>query len=386
MMKKRTLFFLFFLPLWGLGIAHASVAVQVLATDFPNKQVTLRVEYANAVNDRAWVWIYLCSMQGMFQPAEISAASATSGSLLYLSTNTRGFFVTSSPATITATLSNATGQFSCCAYGSDAPPGATENNGTYTFKGSPPFVLTDADGTTTQTVTGNTLPASALTITPVILTDETGYSDFFNFCNYAGSDLYVDALHLCQQRASGAQNWEAYIKDSRDNQIYRIVQMPTNTWWMADDLLWDGKPYPDATDYTVRGTARACGAHYGCGRFYLGNAQGAGAFSGSDSERLTTSDVCPPEWDIPSRNELQVYNLKTTAISSYLSEKEFNGPNTYGLSLYVCGGGAWVCDTQLSAYRAGSCGMWQWWQAYTDNGCVTDTRNVGQNVRCVRDF
>jgi hypothetical protein len=54
MMKK--LLFLFFLPLWGFGgFAHASVTVQVLATDFPNKQVTLRVEYANAVNDRVWV-------------------------------------------------------------------------------------------------------------------------------------------------------------------------------------------------------------------------------------------------------------------------------------------------------------------------------------------
>jgi hypothetical protein len=39
-MKK--LLFLFFLPLWGLGdfgFAHASVTVQVLATDFPNKKV-----------------------------------------------------------------------------------------------------------------------------------------------------------------------------------------------------------------------------------------------------------------------------------------------------------------------------------------------------------
>jgi uncharacterized protein (TIGR02145 family) len=233
MMKK--LLFLFFLPLWGLGIAHASVAVQVLGTNFSDKTVTLRVEYANAVNDRVWVWIYLCSMQGMFQPAEISAASATSGSVLYLSTNTRGFFVTSSPATITATLSNAPGRFSCCAYGSDTPPNVTVNTGTYTFKGSPPFTLTAADGATTQTVTGNTLLAPALTITPVILTDETGYSDVFDFCPYTGSDLFIDATHFCQQLTSGAQNWEAYIIDVRDNEIYRITQFSDNSWWFAED-------------------------------------------------------------------------------------------------------------------------------------------------------
>jgi hypothetical protein len=233
---KKLYFFFLLLPLWGVGgVAHASVAVQVLATDFPNKTVTLRVEYDNAVNDRAWVWIYLCSMQGMFQPAEISAASATSGSVLYVSTNTRGFFVTASPATVTATLDNASGQFSCCAYGSDAPPNITVNNDTYTFKGTPPFTLIAADGAATQTVPGNTLPVSALTITPVTITDETGYPNFISFCNYTGGDLYVDVSHLCQQLTSGAKNWEAYIIDARDNEIYRITQFSDNSWWFAED-------------------------------------------------------------------------------------------------------------------------------------------------------
>jgi hypothetical protein len=381
-MMKKLYFFFLLLTLWGVGgIAHASVAVQVLDTDFPNKTVTLRVEYANAVNDRVWVWIYLCSMQGMFDPAEISAASATSGSVAYTSTNTRGFFVTASPATVTATLDNASGRFSCCAYGSDTPPNITLSSGTYTFKGTPPFVLTDADGTTTQTVTENTLPASALTITPVILTDETGYSDFFNFCNYAGIDLYVDALHLCQQRASGAQNWEAYIKDSRDNQIYRIVQMPTNTWWMADDLLWDGKPSPDATNYTIRGTPRACGEHYGCGRFYLANASGAGAFSGSASTRRA-SDVCPTGWLIPSYNEMTPYMNNR----NFLSELEYGEANTYGLSLYICGTSYWACGTMMTTFMTSTCGYFKMWRGSGELACrAQPDMGVGHNVRCVRD-
>jgi uncharacterized protein (TIGR02145 family) len=290
-MKKLYYFFLL-LPLWGFGgFAHASVTVQVLGTDFTNKTVTLRVEYANAVNDRVWVWIYLCSMQGMFQPAEISAASATNGSVLYLSTNTRGFFVTSSPATVTATLSNASGRFSCCAYGSDTPPNATAANGTYTFKGTPPFTLTDADGTTTQTVTENTLPASALTITPVILTDETGYSDVFDFCLYAGSDLFIDATHFCRQRTSGAQNWEAWILDSRDNELYRIVYMPDNKWWLAQNVRYAG-------------TGSSPSAN---GRLYTA-AEFNAAHGGSSGSGQNKQGVCPPGWVLPITSEWTTFH------------------------------------------------------------------------------
>jgi hypothetical protein len=274
-MMKKLYFFFLLLPLWGFGgFAHASVTVQVLNTDFTNKTVTLHVEYANAVNDRVWVWIYLCSMQGMFQPAEISAASATSGNVLYTATNTRGFFVTASPATVTATLDNASGRFSCCAYGSDAPPNMTESNGTYTFKGTPPFILTDADGAATQTVTENTLLASALTITPVTITDETGYPNFISFCNYTGSDLYVDVSHLCQQLTSGAKNWEAYIIDARDSEIYRITQFSDNSWWFAED-------YRGNYGYQI-----TCGAK----RFY----------SATDK-----SNDCPAGWMLPSSAQIE---------------------------------------------------------------------------------
>jgi uncharacterized protein (TIGR02145 family) len=97
--------------------------------------------------------------------------------------------------------------------------------------------LIAADGTTTQTVTETTLPASALTMTPIFLTDETGYPS--NFCPYTGSDLYNVAAYLCWQRTSGAHNWEAWIKDSRDNELYRIVFLPNNKWWTAEEMRYD---------------------------------------------------------------------------------------------------------------------------------------------------
>jgi hypothetical protein len=171
MMKKK--FFLFLLPLWGLGgFAHASVTVTPLSTDFTNKKVTFRVEYANAANNRAWIWIDLCPVSGVtlstFQTAVISEISATGGSVNSASLNGRGFYVTANPSTITATLSNAVGKFNWCAHGSDFPPNAVENGSGYTLKGSPPFILTTSSGTVevnAKTYSGNVITA---------LTDATG--------------------------------------------------------------------------------------------------------------------------------------------------------------------------------------------------------------------
>jgi hypothetical protein len=391
-MKK--LFFFYFTLASTTLFAQPTVTVTPMGADYGNHTVTFRVAWnGTAHNNRVWVWVDYCPVEGVtsaatFSPASIGAVTITAsdGSVTTSSGNTRGFFVTQNPATVTATLLYASGQFNWCAHGSDAPPNVTASNGTYTFRGTPPFILTDASGTITQTVIGNTLLASALTVTPVSLTDRTGYPGVF--CIYTGSDLYIDATHLCQQRPSGAANWEAYIKDSRDNQIYRIVQMPTNTWWMADDLLWDGKPHPDATNYTVRGTPRSCDAHTGCGRFYLANATGSGAYIETASERRT-SDVCPSGWLIPSREEASAYILNRTGYTEYLSSLEPKGLDTYGLSLYVCTITEDRCGTTFINYvtAAGNCCLYIS-NPLSGGACYTGgaVQGDGRTLRCVRDL
>jgi uncharacterized protein (TIGR02145 family) len=172
-MKK--LLILSFLPLWGLGgFAHASVTVTPLSVNYNAKTVTFSVTYSAAYNNRAWVWIDLCPVPGgtpgAFQPAEISAASATVGSVLYASTNTRGFFVTASPATVTATLDNAVDKFNWCAYGSDAPPEAEVlSGGGYKLHGTLPFTING-----NLTVNANTFGAGTCIAS---ITDLTGNPD-----------------------------------------------------------------------------------------------------------------------------------------------------------------------------------------------------------------
>jgi uncharacterized protein (TIGR02145 family) len=275
-----------------------------------------------------WVWIDLSPITGTspgtFEKAKISGATATAGSITTVSGNTRGFYVTTNPSTVSATLSNAASKFNWCVYGSDAPPNVTAAGGTYTLYGSPPFILTAANGTTTQTVAATTIATSAVTVTPVTLTDQTGCPGVF--CIYSGSDLYIDGTHLCQQRTSGAQNWEAWIKDSRDSKIYRIVQMPDDHWWMAQPL------------------ARAAGT-------YSTNSN-TGVLYYAD-----TTAGCPSKWAFPSPTDWEdmvtayggtnYADIKTS--TGWAGTEYYSGVGTdyYGISIaptgvYAVGGSVWT--------------------------------------------
>ncbi|MDR2802206.1 MAG: hypothetical protein LBB31_03200 [Prevotellaceae bacterium] len=98
----------------------------------------------------------------------------------------------------------------------------------------------------------------------------------------------MDATHLCQQRTSGALNWEAYIQDSRDNKIYRIVLMPDGMWWLAQNVRYEGA-----------GSEVGGCSEEDCGRWYThtqmnGNYGGTGTGYGSNIQ-----GVCPNGWVLP---------------------------------------------------------------------------------------
>ncbi|MDR3132680.1 MAG: hypothetical protein LBU42_01485, partial [Prevotellaceae bacterium] len=188
--------------------ASATVKVTPLSTDYSTNKVTFKVEWTNTpsapYNNRVWVWIDFCPVTGTtpansFSTATISNPVKTGGNGTVTNATARGFFIEYAAAnagtTVTATLSNASGKFNWCAYGSDYPPNVTANSGVYTLRGTPPFTLIAASGTPTQKVSGTTITTSAVTITPITLTDETGYPG--DFCIYTGSDLLIDATHLC---------------------------------------------------------------------------------------------------------------------------------------------------------------------------------------------
>ncbi|MDR3134006.1 MAG: hypothetical protein LBU42_08325 [Prevotellaceae bacterium] len=354
----RTTFF-FFAMLISIAVS-ATVKVTPLSTDYSENKVTFKVEWTGTpYNNHVWVWVDLRPIAGTspgtFEKAVISAASVTSGT--YTDLNGRGFFITANGTTVTATLSNASGKFNWCAYGSDYPPNVTANGGIYTLHGTPPFTLIAASGTPTQKVSGTTITTSAVTITPTTITDETGYPG--EFCHYQGSDLYIDATHLCQQRTSGAQNWEAYIKDNRDDQIYRITQFSDGSWWMADDLA-----IADKSVGTCNGK-----------RYYKGN----------------DKPTCPSGWQLPTDEKLLTRFPNPTTTDAHGATITVGC--YYGISA-MCGySGCTSCGTRydMVCSNANNTPVWvendRWhWNCDGNGSDGATVTGIAARARCIRNL
>jgi uncharacterized protein (TIGR02145 family) len=313
----KTKFFFFAMLVSIVASAQSHINIQMIgATYTASPAVQFRISWSSVPtitgqthNAKIWVWVDFLKVNAdnttagnTWTRAEITATPAVTSSPTSTATlesgNNKGFWLNgvtgSYSATITAALSNipANTKFNWCAYTSDCPPNVTLDNGTYTFKGTPPFTLIASNGTTTQIVSGKTLTASALNITPTTIRDKTECPGVF--CIYTGSDLYIDATHLCQQRTSGAKNWEAWIKDTRDNELYRIVLMPDNNWWLAQNVKLAS--YGGSTKgSTISGcTAEECGRAYSWAQTYA-------SYGGSSGSTTKVQGICPPGWLLPLR-------------------------------------------------------------------------------------
>ena len=299
-MKKHLLTF----AMLASVAASATVTITPLSTDYAAQKVTFKVAWTNSptapYNNRVWIWIDFCPVSGV-TPQSFSTATITnptgSGNGTITGLNGRGFFIeydtTNTGTTVTATLSNApAGQFNWCAYGSDYPPNVLANtNDSYTLAGTPPFELITTNGATTQTVNEKTFATSAITITPATITDATGYPGLW--CPYTGNDLYMDDAHRCKERQSGVQNWEAWIKDTRDNELYRIVIMPDNKWWLAQNVKL-AEYNNSAIGQTISGyTKDEAGMAYTWAQIYASYAGGSSSSTGN------VQGICPPGWLLP---------------------------------------------------------------------------------------
>jgi uncharacterized protein (TIGR02145 family) len=344
---------IFFLITMLVSIAtSATVTVTPMSVDYTTQKVTFKVEWNGTpipYNNRVWVWVDLCPVVGTspstFVKADISNPSTIAGSIEIVSGNNRGFYVTTNPSTVTAILSNVTGKFNWCAYGSDYPPNVLANtNGSYTLAGTPPFKLIESNGITAQIVTEKIIATSAITITPATITDATGYPGLW--CPYTGSDLLMDATHRCQQRQSGAYNWEAWIKDTRDSELYRIVQMPDNHWWLAQNVKY-------ANAGSAVG-ASGCTPDL-CGRYYT-----VTVFRNGGALNTKIQGLCPPGWFAPRWDD---YNSLANAIGTNLCEAALHYPplvnctgekDRYGVAIthayYRCSGSANYCGPATSDY------------------------------------
>jgi hypothetical protein len=171
---KTILFFFALLAGITASAANATITITPLSVDYSSQKVKFRVAWTGTPannSNRVWVFVDFCSAPGVspstFAPATITSASVTSGT--YTDFNGRSFYVNANGTTVTTKLDNANGKFNWCAYGTDFPPNAKDNDsGGYNLKGSPPFILSTSNGP--ATVTTNIYSGGTITA----LTDATG--------------------------------------------------------------------------------------------------------------------------------------------------------------------------------------------------------------------
>ncbi len=351
---RKLILLLSLLPLWGLGgRLFAAVQVKSISADYANKRVTFALSWAagtrNATHlSKVWVFVDYTTVTnpnttGAWQRATVASATATAGTV---SGNTgQGFYLQGTDgafsSTVTVTLSGVPAKFNWCATATDYPPNVTATGGTYTLHGTAPFTLIAADGNSTQVVNGNSIAASALTVAPVTIRDATGCPGVF--CIYTGADLYIDATHICQQRTGGAQNWEAWIKDARDNTIYKTVQSMDGTWWLAENLKYAGA-----------GKANICNSGAFAGRFYNNDDTG---YTLKTSTRFSNQWVCPAGWFIPVRNSV-VSSWPGTRFSEWSGTTNRDGSACQYSLPGATGSNAWgisFCSFGFAADNSSSC-------------------------------
>ena len=259
-MKK--VFFLF--ALLASMTASATVTVTPLSVDYNTKTVKFSVSWiGTAANNRVWVWVDLCPIAGTtagtFAKAEIGGAAAAAGSIATVSGNTRGFYVTTNPSTVTAVLSNAIGKFNWCVYSSDFPPNAKDNSsGGYDLKGSPPFIITTSSGTTevnATTYSGGTITAiTDATGCPGALCGKNGEAaGLLNCCVYGTTNCSgactTTGTHTTNDGACTGACKTAYVQQR--NQCNQVVNTKYSSYSNSDctngcDASFDEKCLTDS--------------------------------------------------------------------------------------------------------------------------------------------
>jgi uncharacterized protein (TIGR02145 family) len=299
-MKKT---FFFFAMLASVAASAQVTNVTPISANYANKTVSFRVWWnagsRNATHlAKVWVWVDYITVNSNNTTSgntwtRAAVGTVSGGTTSYDGSNRKGFWLegnasTNYSATLTVQLANVPDKFNWCAYVSDFPPNVTLDKGTYTFKGTTNFLVSSH----AQPLTSKTIAKASLTVNASsTFTDATSCPGIGSlYCPYTGSDLYMDATHLCLQRTSGAKNWEAWIKDTRDNKYYRIVFMPDNKWWLAQNVK-----------YASVGSAISSCTEDECGRVYTWAQVYASYAGGSNGSSGNVQGICPPGWLLPVR-------------------------------------------------------------------------------------
>ncbi|MBI2056917.1 fibrobacter succinogenes major paralogous domain-containing protein [Candidatus Pacearchaeota archaeon] len=208
--------------------------------------------------------------------------------------------------------------------------------------------------------------------------------------NSPGEDAFS-----CSQDCGGPPST---ITDSRDGQVYNIIQIGTQ-WWMAENLNYDQNSYGD--DWCWNNLVDNCNIY---GRLYDWNAIMQGATS-SISNPSGVQGICPTGWHVPS-------DAEWSNLVNYLG-----GDSVAGGKMKETGTSYWTTPntgaTNISGFTAlpggyrsagwfgGINGYGHWWSATENSGLYArmhtlryystqvynsnEEKTDGRSCRCVKD-
>ncbi len=255
--------------------AQPRTLVKSVGVNYTTKQVTINISWAagsrgtyseKIYNSKVWVFVDYQPVAGLIKGAWSRATvdlSALPTNCTADGTNAKGFWyqgqeTAAQNAKITVTLTNVPAQFNWCAYATDYPPNATLSNGSYTLKGSPPFIINGTATVSAKTYTGDITTITDATACPGLIlstmppsssswTKCSGFSAVSNVssegytymnmsqaesvCSDKGMRMptLTELLCLCADKASLPGGWDwAYYWTSTFNYRNNPVQVGMN--------------------------------------------------------------------------------------------------------------------------------------------------------------
>ena len=369
---------LLFFALLASIAANAAVKVTPLSANYSAvpPTVTFKVEWQNTTipyNNRVWVWVDYCPVTSTtpatsFSTATVSSPTKTGGNGTITGATTRGFFIeyanaTNTGTTVTAKLSNASGKFNWCAYGSDYPPNAVINGNSYTLKGTPPFVVNDA------TLGAGVTSYSGGCITSI--TDATGCPGIFpipttTLLSTNTTTICRGASAVLTASASGANSYSFDNGSSWQTATTKTVSPTTTTDYTLKVRSSAGCVSSDSKSITVTVDQR-------------GN-RDAAPNSGCCSGLTVVGSYCR---DLTADNALSACNLEWKK-SAYTLPSDYSSsahncpsgwrPPTYANYVCVINGGLWN-----NSYMAGAASdkITTGWDATSQNCCAANNARWG---------
>ena len=321
---KKNIFF-FFAMFASIAASAQVTNIEPVSVNYTNKPVSFRVWWSADSRDathlsKVWVWVDFIAVNSnnttsgnMWARALVSGTpTATSGTISLETGNDKGFWLQGNSgsynAIITVKLNVTASKFNWCAYASDYPPNVTGIT-SFTFKGTPPFIIKYSDGSTYSVSSGTSYIPEAGKIFTAVISDRTEYPG--GCIAPGGISTFADFIPC--PGVANTSTWT--LTDTRDSKQYRVVQMPDSKIWMGANLNYRGSG----------GTIGAC---------FINVATNCNDVRGAlYTYTEATNSLCPSKWRLPSATERQ--NMITLVGANPATKLKAKSPDWNGSDNYL---------------------------------------------------